>query len=86
MSMSPTDIAKAAVSLAVQLKVQQIAENQLKNRTTIDTTTIPVKVATWTVGAVGASLMKPITDTTVEIVSSRIAAWKLNRGTKEDTK
>jgi NADH dehydrogenase FAD-containing subunit len=83
---TPTEIAQAAVSMAVQMKVQQIAANQLAQRTTLDPTTIPVKVATWTTGAVTAALVKPFTDTAVEMVAMRITRWKVSRIAKNDAK
>ena len=76
---TPTEIAQYAATMAVQMKVTQITQRAIASNSNADPNTLTVKVAAITIGAVAAGLMKPYTDTAVELASSRIAAWQLNR-------
>jgi hypothetical protein len=77
--LTPTDIAKMAVSFALALKVQKVAEQQVGQLTSFDTESVTVKVGTTVAGHLLAWKLRPLTDKSVDIVVRRIKSLKPNK-------
>lgn len=74
-----TDIAKAAVSMLVSMKVKEATVNVVGNNTELDPDSATVQIGGYVAGALVAYKARPYTDQLVDTVISKFQVWQSNK-------
>lgn len=74
-----TDIAKAAVSMLLSMKVKEATVNVVGNNTELDPDSATVQISGYVAGALVAYKARPHTDKLVDTVISKFQVWQSNK-------
>lgn len=74
-----TDIAKNAVQMIVALNATKLVKQQVDQRTSLDSETIPVQVGSMVAGQLVALKLKPVTDKVVDTVVHQAILLRLRK-------
>jgi len=81
----PAAATQYVITTLISMKVDQIVQEQLVERTALNPDGLPIKFIGGTAGALVGGAVKPVTDAVIDRTAAKVISWRSNRKSKKET-